>query len=88
MTLTECRQLDIDQEPSREAMIGAGRLPRETAVDHDMEHKPGDTAPMTGAYEQLNVFGTPTGKTVHVREGEPLPAAPRGHSWKIIVNLL
>jgi hypothetical protein len=48
----------------------------------DKEHNPGDRAPATGDYEQLNVFGTPTGWVVHVREGEPLPAAPSHHTWR------
>jgi hypothetical protein len=36
------------------------------------EHKPGDPAPATGHYEELNVFGSHTGKTALVTEGEPL----------------
>ena len=39
---------------------------------------------MTGHYEELNVFGTPTGKVEHVREGERLPHAPRGFGWRRI----
>ena len=34
------------------------------------EHQPGTHAPVTGHYEELNVFGTPTGVVEHVREGE------------------
>jgi hypothetical protein len=37
------------------------------------EHEPGTPAPATGHYEELNVFGTPTGRVEHVREGERLP---------------
>ena len=48
------------------------------------EHQPGTHAPVTGPYEELNVFGTPTGKVEHVREGERLPHAPRGFSWREI----
>ncbi len=48
------------------------------------DHKPGDPAPATGHYEELNVFGTPTGKVHHAREGEPLPRAPRNFSWRHI----
>lgn len=46
------------------------------------EHKPGEPAPHTGDYEELNVFGSPTGWSRHVRKGEPLPALPRGCSWR------
>ena len=47
-----------------------------------MEHAPGDTTPTTGYYELHNVFGSRTGRTEHVTEGEPLLAAPRGHTWR------
>ena len=46
------------------------------------EHQPGTHAPLTGHYEELNIFGTPTGKVEHVRKGERLPHAPRGFSWR------
>ena len=46
------------------------------------EHQPGTQAPATGRYEQLNIFGTPTGVVEHVREGERLPDAPRGFTWR------
>jgi hypothetical protein len=42
------------------------------------EHPPGTEAPATGRYEQLNVFGTPTGRLAHMREGERLLGSPRG----------
>jgi hypothetical protein len=48
------------------------------------EHQPGTHAPSTGHYEELNVFGSPTGKVEHVQEGERLPRAPRGFSWRHI----
>jgi hypothetical protein len=47
----------------------------------DTEHPPGAVAPATGHYRLLNVFGTPTDHTTHVRRGDTLPAAPRGHGW-------
>ena len=34
------------------------------------EHQPGDPAPATAHYEELNVFSSPTGAVVHVREGD------------------
>src|ERR1700759_1471858 len=46
------------------------------------QHHPGDRAPAADTYELLNVFGTPTGTTVDVGEGDPLPRAPRGYTWR------
>jgi hypothetical protein len=48
------------------------------------EHHPGAHAPATGRYEELNIFGTRTGRIEHVREGERLPTGPRGFSWRQI----
>ncbi len=52
-------------------------------MPHDAEHPPGAAAPVTGHYRLLNVFGTPTTHRVHVRRGEALPSAPRGHGWRL-----
>ena len=49
------------------------------ASDEDL---PGGRAPTSGLYEELNVFGTPTGTTVFVSEGDGLPGTPRGFSWR------
>ena len=46
------------------------------------EHQPGTRAPETGLYEELNIFGSSTGRVEHVREGERLPLAPRGFTWR------
>lgn len=46
------------------------------------EHRPGDPAPAPGLYHEVNVFGTPTGRSVRVNHGEPLPQAPRGFNWR------
>lgn len=50
----------------------------------DKEHLPGERAPETGRYEELNVFGTPTDKTTHAVQGEHLPRAPVGFTWRRI----
>jgi hypothetical protein len=50
------------------------------------EHPPGAHAPVTGHYEELNVFGSPTGKVEHMKEGDLLPSAPRGFGWRLIVD--
>ena len=47
------------------------------------EHAPGETAPAAGTYEQLNIFGRPTGIRVNVAHGHPLPSAPLGHNWTL-----
>ena len=41
-------------------------------------------APSTGTYEQRNVLGTPSGVRIKVAQGEALPAAPRGWTWRIV----
>lgn len=46
------------------------------------EHQPGQPAPHTGEYEELNVFGSPTGWSRYVRQGELLPSLPRGFLWR------
>jgi hypothetical protein len=46
------------------------------------EHWPGERAEVPGAYEELDVLGTPTGRIVLAAQDEELPAAPRGFSWR------
>ena len=46
-------------------------------------HPPGHLAPATATYEQMNVFGSPTGIRVRVPRGHPLPDAPIGHEWTV-----
>jgi hypothetical protein len=47
---------------------------------------PGQSAPASGTYEQINVFGSPTGIRVDVAHGQPLPAVPVGYGWRIAEN--
>jgi hypothetical protein len=47
-------------------------------------HDAGQPAPTSATYEQLNVFGTPTGIRVRVRRGRSLPGAPIGHDWAVV----
>jgi hypothetical protein len=47
------------------------------------EHLPGEPARRAGRYDDLNVFGTHTGRVAHVEAGEYLPAAPRGFTWRL-----
>jgi hypothetical protein len=46
------------------------------------EQCPGDLAATTGIYHQVNVAGSLTGKTIHLKQGERLPAAPIGFRWQ------
>ena len=46
-------------------------------------HPPGHPAPATATYEQVNVFGSPTGIKIRVPRGHPLPKAPVGHGWAV-----
>jgi hypothetical protein len=48
------------------------------------EHQPCSHAPATGRYEELNIFGTRTGRVEHVRAGDHLPRGPRGFTWRQI----
>lgn len=52
-----------------------------------VEFSSGELAPEAGAYEELNVFGAPTGKVIDMRRGEIFPAAPRGFSWRSLSAL-
>jgi hypothetical protein len=38
---------------------------------------------VAGTYEELNIFGRPTGIRVNVEHGHPLPSAPVGHNWTL-----
>jgi hypothetical protein len=49
-----------------------------------IEHRPGERAHVPGEYQELNIFGAPTGRVVHMMEGDELPAAPRGFTWRTL----
>jgi len=51
------------------------------------EYLPRTPSPHTGFFEEFNVFGTETGAVVFVNEGEALPGAPRGFTWRPIRSL-
>lgn len=57
-------------------------VPCKTTGMADIEHQPGEPASCEGEYLELNVFGAPTGWSVHVKKGEPLPPLPRGFTWR------
>jgi hypothetical protein len=45
-------------------------------------YQPGETARCSGQYQELNIFGAPTGRIALMAEGEKLPTSPRGSSWR------
>jgi hypothetical protein len=47
-----------------------------------MFHQPGQRAPHSGVYEQVNACGGPSGAVAYVQEGDQLPPAPRGLTWQ------
>jgi len=51
------------------------------------EFQPGSQAPHDGLYQELNVFGVPTGKMEFMTEGEKFPGAPRGFTWRPLSQL-
>jgi hypothetical protein len=57
---------------------------RKPAMPRRDEHDPTDKAPASGKYELLNIFGTPTGELVTVREGDRLPASALGYRWRLV----
>ena len=42
----------------------------------------GALAPATAVYLEHNVVGIPTGRRVDMNQGEPMPHAPRGFTWR------
>jgi hypothetical protein len=46
------------------------------------DYPPGTRAPSTASYEELNVLGARTGKVIVAQEGNDLPSAPRGFTWR------
>jgi hypothetical protein len=48
-----------------------------------VDHQSGTEALFAGRYQLFNIFGTPDGVQVMLREGESFPAAPRGFVWRL-----
>ena len=46
------------------------------------EYQPGEPAPSAAAYEELNIFGTPTGRIAVLAKDETFPPAARGFRWR------
>jgi hypothetical protein len=69
--------IDIDQPIRSGSVLCDGMEPH--------ENRPGEPAFRAGCYVELNVFGSPTGNATQVQEGEELPGAPRGFTWRFVV---
>jgi hypothetical protein len=50
-------------------------------MSHD-NFQAGTPAPYAGVYEELNVFGRPSGRVTVMDSGEAFPATPRGFTWR------
>ena len=46
------------------------------------EYLPGEPAPHTGEYHELNIFGTPTGWSIYANKGDALRPLPCGCKWR------
>jgi hypothetical protein len=53
-------------------------------MDNASELAPGDPAPVSGTYAEVNQFGTQTGFHVTVPRGATLPFAPQGWGWVLL----
>jgi hypothetical protein len=49
--------------------------------------KPGETAPVSGHYAEMNVFGTKTGVQVFVHAGDRLPDSLVWYSWQLVSTI-
>jgi hypothetical protein len=78
-----CR-VDVDHATRPLLVLSGDRRFGEIAMQST--HAPGQLAPISATYEQTNVFGSPTGIRVHVTRGRPLPGAPIGHEWIVVVE--
>ena len=58
-----------------------------TAPMDSNDHLPGEPARHTGEYQELNVFGASTGRSVYADEGKPLPKLPLGFMWRHVPTL-
>ena len=58
------------------------RLTNKVQLARTPEYKPGQPASASGLYHEVNIFGTPTGRTERVGHGERLPRGPRGWGWR------
>jgi hypothetical protein len=54
------------------------------ALQRTRARRPGAPALYEGFYQELNAFGTPTGRTVRAPQGLQLPAAPHGFTWRLV----
>jgi hypothetical protein len=80
---------DKVMRPARLAIMPQGSMgfsdpKREGRMSTKTEYQAGAVAPASGTYEQLSIFGSPTGTSVWVEAGDQLPPAPRGCTWRLV----
>jgi hypothetical protein len=51
------------------------------------EYPAGTPVPAGGIYQQCNVFGSTTGVSIALANGQKLPASPRGFTWRLLEPL-
>ena len=52
-------------------------------TDERMDFRPGTRVPADGAYQRVNVFGSPAGGYVPLTEGQKFPELARGWAWRL-----
>jgi len=53
-------------------------------VGMPVDCRPGDPAPETGHYTELNVSGQQTGILIYAKKGDLLLRAPIGFTWRLV----
>lgn len=51
------------------------------------EYQAGSNAPEAGLYEELNIFGTPTGTVILMADAETFPSHPVGFTYRPLTSL-
>ena len=77
-TRPHCQFVDVHQCSRHCHLAGRRRDSDDFEMPRRPELAPGEPAPGTGAYELLDIFGSPTRVRINVAQGEPLPAARAG----------
>ena len=74
---------NLERLAARFRTIAAQLAAELRAPDRTRVRRPGAPALYEGLYQELNSFGTPTGRTVRAPQGLQLPAAPHGFTWRL-----
>ena len=74
---------NLERLAARFRTIAAQLAAELRAPDRTRVRRPGAPALYEGLYQELNSFGTPTGRAVRAPQGLQLPAAPHGFTWRL-----